>query len=104
MIVVAVADDRVFDLLRIEPELPQSLDDLVVDRVVENRVDENEAVGGLDGPGGVFALTDEVEIVEDLHRLRMPLGPRRRSLRPRTWRGARLPPLGGWPRGAPPEG
>ena len=43
VIAVAVADDHVLDLRRIEPELLQPADHFVLDRVVEDRVDEDDA-------------------------------------------------------------
>ena len=59
---------------RIEPQLLQPADDFVLDRVVVDRVDDDDAVRGDDGPGGEFFLTDEVEVVEDLRRFDIPAG------------------------------
>src|SRR5688572_32670299 len=65
-------DDGVADRRRIEPELLQPTGDLVFDRVVEQRVDQDDALRRRHSPCGVFALADEVEVVEDLHGLRVP--------------------------------
>ena len=44
MIEMAVADDRVLDRRGIEAELLQPADDFVLDRIVEDRVDEDDPV------------------------------------------------------------
>ena len=43
VIAVTMADDHVLDLRRIEPELLHAADDLVLDRIVEDRVDDDDA-------------------------------------------------------------
>src|SRR5215213_4354568 len=87
MIAVAVADNRVLDLRRIQSEFLQPVDDLGLDRVVENRIDQDDAVRRVDGPRRIFGLSDEVQVVEHLDRLRVPLFPRRRL--PRLWGSSR---------------
>ena len=83
VVAVRVADDHVLDLLRIEPERGQPVDDLVLDRVVEDRVHHDDAVRGRDGPRRVLGLADEVEVVEHLDRLGVPRGARGRAGRSR---------------------
>ena len=73
VIAMSVAHDDVLDGRRIESELLQAVDDLVFNRIIENGVDQDEPGGGLHGPDGVFDLTEEVEVVEDLRRLGVPL-------------------------------
>ena len=83
VIVVCVAHEDVLDLGRIEAELAQPADHLVLDRVVENRVDDDDAGRGDDRPGRIFLFADEVEVVEHLDRLGVPGLPRRRPGRAR---------------------
>jgi hypothetical protein len=80
MIAVAVADHRVLDLSRIEPELFQAADDFVLDRVVPDRVDDDDARRSRYRPRRVFFFPDEIEIVENLRRLDVPRIARGRSL------------------------
>src|SRR5665213_248333 len=81
MISMAVADDGVFDRRGIEAERAQSADHFVFDRVVEDRVDEDDALGRRDRPDRVLGLPEEVEVVEHLHRLGVPVVARERRLR-----------------------
>ena len=55
MIAVAVADDDVLDLRRIEAEFFEPADHFVLDRVIVKRVDDDDAFGPDDRPGAVFA-------------------------------------------------
>jgi hypothetical protein len=68
-----VADNHVFDLRRIEAERLQSTDHFVLDGVVEDRVDDDDAVAGVDRPRGIFGLSEEVQVVKDFRRLAVPL-------------------------------
>src|SRR6187549_1428235 len=81
MIAVAVADQHVFDVRRVEADLLHAGDDFVLDRIVEQRVDDDDAGGGGDGPRRELRLAEPVEVVEDPHRFGMPLVAR--------WRGSR---------------
>src|SRR2546423_14202005 len=82
MIDMCVAHDGIFDPRRIEAELLEPADDLVLDRIGPDRIDDDDAVGGDDRPGGVFLLADVVEIVEYLDRLIVPGGALRHRSRP----------------------
>jgi hypothetical protein len=87
---VGVAHDRIFDPRRIEPKLAQAAFHLVCDRIVPDRVNEDDPVGSIHRPGGIFLLADEIEIVEHLHRLDVPSGTLRigaRAAGGRTRRG-----------------
>ena len=101
MIEVAVADDDVLDVRRIESELLQPADHFVLDRVVEDRVDDDDAGGRHDRPRRVFGLPDEIEVVEHFGRLRVPQlasGPLAGRATPSAARGrgaARAPATGG---------
>ena len=90
VIEVTVADEHVTDVGGIKAELAQAADDLVLDRVVEQRVDHDDAVRRRHGPGREFRHADEVEIVEDFLRLGVPALARRirwrRSVRGRHGR------------------
>ena len=79
VVAVAVADNRVLDLRGVESQLLQAADDFVFDRVVEDRVDEDDPGRRRHGPGGELGLADEVQIVEDLHRFDVPLRSIRRA-------------------------
>ena len=74
VITVRVADQHVLDLARIETERRQPLDNLRLDGVIEQRVDEDDAVGRRERPGGVNLRTDEVEVVKHLDRFGIPPG------------------------------
>src|SRR5215471_10226035 len=74
MVAVAVGHHGIFDLRRIEAELFQSADDLVRDRIVPNRIDQDDAFGRYYRPGGIFLLADEIKIVEHLDGFRMKDG------------------------------
>src|SRR5438477_12394751 len=73
MITVTMADDHVFDIRRIEPELFKSADDLVFDRVLPDRIDDDDASRSCDRPRRNILLADEVKIVEHLCGLHVPL-------------------------------
>src|SRR5436190_15143826 len=86
MIAVTVADDGVLDVLRPESDLFQAFGDLVVDRIIVQRIQNDDAVRRGDGPRRHIFHPDEIEVVEDLHRLGVP-----RVMCGRTgWRTARL--------------
>src|SRR5215813_6596827 len=72
MVDVGVAYYRIFEPRRIEPKLAQATFHLVGDRIVPDRVDEDDPVRGVHRPSGIFLLADEVEIVEYLYRLDVP--------------------------------
>src|SRR5262245_43253586 len=85
VITVRVADDHVLDVFWIETELGQSVDDFVFYRIVEQRVDDDDAGRCVDGPCGVLGLPQVIQVVEHLHRLGVPFGPlgrRSRGCRP----------------------
>ena len=73
MITVTMADDHVFDIGRIEPELFQSTDDLVLDRILPDRIDDNDPGRSCNGPRGNILLADEVQVVEYLSGFDVPL-------------------------------
>jgi hypothetical protein len=54
MVDMAMTDQCVSDFSRVEAELLQAADDLVLDRVGPDRVDHDDAVGGDHGPGRIF--------------------------------------------------
>src|SRR4030095_1237869 len=58
---------------RIESELLQPARDFILDRIVEDRVDDDDAVGRVDRPCGVFLFANIEHVVEDyLDRCGMP--------------------------------
>ena len=81
---MAMADKDIFDLARIHPQLLDAVDDLRLDRVMEQRVDHDEAGARLDHPRVPAVVADPVEVVEDLARLLIPLGTRRHVFRARS--------------------
>src|SRR5206468_1245957 len=91
MIDMTVTDDDVFDFVRIESDLWQSIRDFVFNGVIVNGINEDNSVGCVYGPRGIFRHPDEVEVVENFRGFRMPL----RAIRRSRWlcRGA-LPSLG----------
>ena len=74
VVVVAVRDQHIFHVGRIEAHLLEAADDLVLDGVVVERVDEDGAGTGGERPGRVLFRAEEVEVVENLGRLRVPRG------------------------------
>jgi hypothetical protein len=72
-------DHGVADGGRVEPQFLQPADNFVFDGIVEQGVDQDDALRRRHRPGGVFALADEVKVVEYLHRLDIPRRPVRRS-------------------------
>ena len=85
---MGMADHHVLDVGRVEPQRRQPVDDLVLDRVVEDGVDQDDAVRGGHRPGRVLGHPDEVQVVEDLHRFGVPRIPRWRRSRPAARAGA----------------
>ena len=81
MIDVAMTHDDVLDFLRIQSDLRQAIGDFVFNRIIENRIDNDDAVRSVDSPGRILRHPHEVQIIEDLYRLGMPLLTIRRSLR-----------------------
>src|SRR5688572_10306122 len=78
---VRMTNDRVLDVGRIQPELLESANDFLFHGIVKDRVDQNDALRGRDGPDGILGLTDEVEVIEHLDRFCVPCGSiRRRTL------------------------
>src|SRR5215510_3996959 len=79
MIEVAVTYNRVLDLCRTKPEFLQAVDDLAFDRVVEEGIEHDDTIRRRDSPSRRSArcrglrLSEEVEIVEHLHWLGVPL-------------------------------
>src|SRR5262249_18238000 len=86
---VAVADDDVFDLLRIESGLLHSGDQNLfgVFRRIQG-VDDNDALTRCERPGTDVVEADVIKIVEDLRRLERLPGDRRQT---------RFLPQHGWP-------
>lgn len=78
VVTVPVAHEHVRDVGRIEPERPQPLDNFRLDVVVIQRVDDDDAPGGRDRPGVERPRAEEVEVVEHLGRIGIPLRLRRR--------------------------
>ncbi len=72
VVAMAVADDHILDLRRIQSELLQPADDRVFHRVVEDRVENDDALGSSNRPCGILDLAYVKEIVEDLDRLGVP--------------------------------
>ena len=71
----------------IEPELAQTFDDLVLDGVIEQRIDDDDARARRDGPRRELCHADEIEIVEHLYGLRVPRLARRCRARSTARRG-----------------
>src|SRR5688572_19977217 len=84
---VRMTNDRVLDVGRIQPELLESANDFLFHGIVKDRVDQNDALRGRDGPDGILGLADEVEVIEYLERFCVPCG----SIRRRTLSAAALP-------------
>src|SRR3954464_12840120 len=73
MIAVSVADEHVLDRRWIEAQLLHSAHDFVLDRIVKERVDDDDAGGGGHGPCRILRLAQPVGISEDADRLGVPL-------------------------------
>ncbi len=72
MVEMAVADQHVTDVGRIEAELLEPAHHFVLDRVIEQRIDHDDAVRGRHGPRRELRHADEVEVVEYFLRIRVP--------------------------------
>src|SRR3954464_4627961 len=77
MIAVSVADEHVLDRRWIEAQLLHSAHDFVLDRIIKQRVDDDDAGGGGHRPCRIFRLAEPVEIIEDADRFSVPLIARR---------------------------
>src|SRR6185369_6429002 len=64
-----MADDYVADFLRVDAQFLQATDDFILDRVVEDGVDEDDAAAGTQTPDREGRLPEEEEIVEYPHWL-----------------------------------
>src|SRR5262245_2015671 len=73
MVAMPVADGHVLDFGGVESELFQTTGDFFFNRILEDRVDDDDPFRRGDGPGRPFGLPDEVEVVEHLYRLGVPL-------------------------------
>jgi hypothetical protein len=85
VIAVGMRNDHVLDVVGIESQPPHAADDQLVRVIRVERVENDEALAGLKGPARVHLAADEVQVVEDLCRIRVP----RRS----WWSRARVPHL-----------
>src|SRR5580698_6457374 len=99
---MSMAHHGIFNIGRIQTQLLHPANDLIFDRIIKNRVQDDDALRSRDRPHGVLGLAEKIEIVEDLHRLGIPRGPLRRPLlsapttasrRRRRWRCTRWCPL-----------
>ena len=72
VVTVSVRDDDVFDVLRIESELAQAADDLLVGVVGVERVEDDDSLAGRERPGAVDLAPHEVEVVKDARRVGIP--------------------------------
>jgi len=96
MIGVRVADDDVLDRGRIETQLLQAADDFFFGVISEQRVDEDDALAGGQGPRRVDLGAYEIEVVEHLGGFGEPSVSSRRGSRRhipqsagnRRWRNA----------------
>ena len=78
MVAVGVTDDHVFDGSWVEAELSQSAHDGLLGRIVEKRIDQDDAFTRDESPGRVIFRADEIEVVEHLRGVDVPGFPRRR--------------------------
>src|SRR5262245_16354387 len=94
MVAVRVGEDDVFDPPWVEAKLLQAAENLILRGIVEQCLDDDEAVAADEGPGAVDLGADEIEVVGDLGRFGIPAVSRRRCGRstaaPGTtrWRGS----------------
>jgi len=72
MVAVSVRKDYVFDLVGIQSKLLQTAEDLVLGGVVEQRLDDDDALVSDQRPSAVDLCADKVEIVGDFCRFRVP--------------------------------
>src|SRR5262245_1618206 len=69
-----MADQHVLDRARIEAEGGHALYHLRLDRIVEERIDDDDAFARRQRPRGVNSGADEIEVVEDFVWPRVPRG------------------------------
>src|SRR5262245_28995966 len=88
---VSMRKEDVFDLTAVDAELSQAAEDFVLRCIVEQCLEDDDAVAADDCPGIVDLRAEEIQIVGDLGRFRIPRFPGGRpgsvSARasPRTW-------------------
>src|SRR5260370_21826277 len=66
------ANDDVLDFLWIQSQLGQALDDLVFNRVIEDRIDNDDPFRRIDGPRRILGHADEVEVIKHSYWFRVP--------------------------------
>jgi hypothetical protein len=64
VVAVRMADHDIFDRLRIKPSLVSPFAN-ALQLIVEERVNDDDAVRGHHGPSGVLRLTEKIKVVED---------------------------------------
>jgi hypothetical protein len=94
---MSVGEKHVSDRILIEAELLQAIQDLVFRGIVEQGINDDDALPSHDGPCAMDLRTQEIEVIGDLRRFSIPGfsggGTARRSTAP-----GRLQP--GWNRNA----
>src|SRR5262245_20682346 len=76
---VGVADERVLDVGRIQSKFLEAVDHFILDRIIEDGVDDDDPLRRRQGPRRILGHPDEIQVVEYLRGLGMPLGGRRWS-------------------------
>ena len=95
VVAVGVRNDDVLDLVDVEAKFPHPACDLVRRRVVEERLEDDDAFAADESPGVVDLGAEEIEVVGDLRGLGVPRGP---SPAVRPVRRSRAPRLSRTPR------
>jgi hypothetical protein len=92
MVAVTMAHEHVFDVSRIESQFREPAHDFIFDGIGIQRIDHDDPRRRDDRPGGMLARADEIQVVEDFDRLRVPLRTIRHagSRQSRAWYGCGL--------------
>ncbi len=77
MVPVRMREDDIFDLVGIQPKLLQAAENLVFSSVVEQSFDDDYALASDERPCAVNLGANEVEVIGDPGRFRVPGFPRR---------------------------
>jgi hypothetical protein len=79
MIPVGVRKNYIFHVLRVQPNFLQAIQNFVTRGVVEQRLDEDNALAADDSPCAMDLGSQEIEIICDLGRFGIPGFPGRRT-------------------------
>ena len=72
MVGVGVRKNHIFHVLRVQPDFGQAIQDFVSRSIVEQRLENDNALAADDGPCAVNLGAQEIEVICDLGRFGIP--------------------------------